>query len=142
MSQQMRLNGQCLCGDVKFTAEPLEPHVEVCHCIMCRRWSGGIFLGVNCGSSVEVEDDKSLKAFRSSEWGERLFCSTCGTSLFWRSVQDRMTVVSMQAFENPEPFALTKEIFIDEKPANYDFSNKTHHMTGKEFLASIGVEEA
>ncbi|PWU73731.1 aldehyde-activating protein [Ochrobactrum sp. POC9] len=136
-----RLNGQCLCGAVKFTATPVKMEMDVCHCSMCRQWSGGAFMAVNCGTSVEIEDEAALTTYSSSEWGERRFCSKCGSSLFWRGIHDGMTVVSMQAFAEPERFHFAEEIFIDNKPANYDFANDTHRMTGEEFLAALAAKQ-
>jgi hypothetical protein len=141
MGSVERLNGQCLCGAVKFTALPKKMEMDVCHCSICRRWSGGTFMAVNCGRSVEIEGEAALGIYVSSEWGERLFCSNCGSSLFWRDRNDGMTVVSMQAFDNPERFHFAEEIFIDNKPANYDFANRTHRMTGEEFLAATAAKQ-
>ena len=41
-------------------------------------------------------------------------------------------------------FAWVRQIFIDEKPAYYDFANKTHNMTGAEVFAQFapGGDEA
>lgn len=136
-----RLNGQCLCGAVKFTAVPAKMEMDVCHCSMCRRWSGGTFMAVMCDTSVQIENEAALGVYRSSEWGERLFCSTCGSSLFWRGVHDGKMAVSMQAFAEPERFHFAEEIFINNKPANYDFANDTHRMTGEEFLAALAAKQ-
>jgi hypothetical protein len=135
MSGGERLSGKCLCGAVRFTAAPEKAEMGVCHCGMCRRWTGGVFLGVNCGSTVKVEGKDNLGVYVSSDWGERCFCKKCGSTLFWRLQNGRMTVVSAQAFDNPADFAFTSEIFIDEKPANYAFANQTHKMTGAEVMA-------
>ena len=34
------LNGNCLCGAVTVTATPAEDHMHICHCDMCRAWTG------------------------------------------------------------------------------------------------------
>lgn len=129
--------GHCLCGAVRFTATPQRMDMGVCHCSMCRRWSGGTFMAVDCGSSVKVEDDSRLGIYTSSDWGERVFCKSCGTTLFWRMRDGSDTVVAAQAFEDPGAFSFASQIYIDEKPENYDFANETRKMTGPEFLAAI-----
>lgn len=141
MGVAKRLSGRCLCGSVTFVAEPKNADMGVCHCEYCRRWTGGVFMSVDCGTTVQIDNEAALSAYRSSEWGERLFCSTCGTSLFWRGVADGMTMVSMQAFENPGEFRFASEIFVDQKPANYDFANETYRMTRAEFLAAIAAQQ-
>jgi hypothetical protein len=131
------LKGQCLCGAVKFEATPSKPEMGVCHCSMCRRWSGGAWFGVDCGTSVKVEDAAQVGAYRASAWGERAFCKTCGSTLFWRMQDGSHSVVSAQAFDNPEQFAFVSEIYIDEQPGNYRFDNETRRMTSAEFLQAF-----
>jgi hypothetical protein len=45
------------------------------------------------------------------------------------------------AFDDPSPFALHAEIYIDDKPAAYDLAGEHPRMTGAEFLASLGLTE-
>ena len=130
-------NGQCLCGGVRFTAAPVKQEMGVCHCSMCRRWSGGVFMAVEC-EAVAVADDRHLGIYKSSEYGERCFCTTCGSTLFWRMQSGEGHVaVSLQAFEDPGQFAFTSEIFVDEQPSNYAFANKTKRITGEQFIAAF-----
>jgi hypothetical protein len=132
--------GQCLCGAVRFSAHVAKREIGVCHCSMCRRWSGGVFMGVEC-EDVSVENENALGIYSSSEWGERCFCKTCGSTLFWRSKDGSHTAVSVQAFENPASFSLVSQIYIDEKPDCYSFSQATQNMTGAEFIAMITSAE-
>jgi hypothetical protein len=129
--------GHCLCGAVRFKATPRREEMGVCHCGMCRRWSGGTFMAVDCGTSVEIEDDTRLGVYVSSDWGERVFCKSCGSTLFWRMRDGSDTVVSAQAFDEPADFRFVSEIFTDEQPPNYAFANDTRRMTGPEFIALV-----
>lgn len=131
------LKGHCLCGAVKFEAVPTGPTMGVCHCSMCRRWSGGVFMAVDCGASLKIEDESAVGVYHSSDWGDRCFCKTCGSTLFWRLRQGAHDVVAAQAFDDPGQFAFTSEIFVDDKPGNYAFANHTAKMTGAEFLATF-----
>lgn len=130
------LKGQCLCGAVAFEAAPEKLETGACHCSMCRRWSGGVFLAVEC-ASLEVADESALGIYKSSDWGERCFCKICGSTLFWRMQGGAHAAVSVQAFEQPEQFAFVSEIFVDEQPASYAFANKTKRMTGAEVIAAF-----
>ncbi|MEP9371708.1 GFA family protein [Mesorhizobium sp. KR1-2] len=141
MNETQRLTGRCLCGAVSFTAVPSKMEMDVCHCGMCRRWSGGAFMAIGCGKSVEIVDETDLGVYRSSEWGERAFCKKCGSSLFWRGVHDGSVAVSMQAFSEPERFNFVEEIFIDDKPANYAFANETRRLTGAEVVAAYAARQ-
>ena len=131
------LSGGCLCGAVRFTAAPRDHDIGACHCGMCRKWSAGPFLAIECGGTVKVENAENLGVYRSSDWAERCFCKKCGTPLFYRLVAQNMHFVSAEAFEDRKGYALTSQVFIDEKPAYYDFANKTHNMTGAEVFAAV-----
>lgn len=131
------LKGGCLCGAVRFSASPGAAEMGVCHCSMCRRWSGGTFMAVDCGDRVEFEKDGELGAYESSKWGERTFCKSCGSTLVWRTRDGKHSAVSAQAFDDPSIFKFVSEIFIDEKPDNYAFANETKKMTGAEIFAKF-----
>ncbi|HWV41148.1 GFA family protein [Pseudorhodoplanes sp.] len=137
-------SGGCLCGAVRFTATPANDDVGACHCSICRRWSAGPFMVRDCGTSLKIEDASKAGVYRSSEWAERGFCKTCGTTLYYRLIDKDMYFVSAEAFDDVKTLAFTSQVFIDEKPAYYDFANKTHNMTGAEVFALFapGGDEA
>ncbi len=132
-----RLSGGCLCGAVRFTAAPRDHELGACHCSMCRKWSAGPFLALECGGTVKVEDATNLGVYRSSEWAERCFCKQCGAVLFYRLVGKDFYAVSAESFDDRSGFAFTSQIFVDEKPSYYDFANKTKNMTGPEVFAAF-----
>nr|WP_276295235.1 GFA family protein [Notoacmeibacter marinus] len=108
----------------------------VCHCGMCRRWSGGVWMAVDA-ESVEYDSEDSIGVYDSSPWGQRLFCKSCGTTLSWRAKDGSVSVVSAQAFDDPSRFTFTGQIFIDDKPDNYAFANETKCQTGEQFMAMV-----
>ena len=134
------VSGGCLCGAVRFTAQAND-HVGACHCSMCRKWSAGPFFALECGGTVKVEDAAQLGVYRSSEWAERCFCKQCGTPLFYRLVGKDFYAVSAEAFDERGDFALVSQIFVDEKPAYYDFANKTKMQTGAEVFAAFAASQ-
>jgi hypothetical protein len=136
------MTGGCLCGAVRFSAAPNNRDVGACHCGMCRRWAAGPFLGLDCADTLKIDDDTNLGVYRSSEWAERCFCKKCGTPLFYRLVGRGLHVVSAEAFDDRQGFAFASQIFIDDKPAYYDFANKTHNMTGAEVFAAFSQPDA
>ena len=94
------MSGGCLCGAVRFTAAPRDHDIGACHCNMCRRWTAGPFLALECGGTVKIDDASDLGIYRSSEWAERGFCKRCGTPLFYRLVGKDFYVVSAEAFDD------------------------------------------
>lgn len=136
MSDSAKLECHCLCGSVRFTAKPVNDEMGACHCSKCRRWSGGVFLSVDCADTVEITKGDDLVFYSSSPWGERGFCKACGSTLMWRMADCSNYFVSAQAFDNPSQFRFVSEIFIDNKPDSYAFANDTSKMTEAEFLAA------
>ncbi len=132
----MNANGHCLCGAVTYTAEGVDTDMHSCHCGMCRRWSGGPAFAASVGS-VTFEGEENITRFDSSEWAERGFCNKCGTNLFYRLKEKDHYMMWMGTFDDPAPFKLAGEIYIDEKPAAYDLAGEHPRLTGEEFLASI-----
>lgn len=138
-----RLSGGCLCGAVRFTATPGKDEMGVCHCSFCRKWTGGVFMAVECGklSDLTIEGESDLGVYKSSDYGERVFCVKCGTNLMWRMADGSHTSVSAQAFDDPGRFRFVSEIFVDEQPDNYAFANDTRKMTGPEVFAFFAQQQ-
>lgn len=134
----MSHTGRCLCGACSFSARPAEDEAGVCHCGICRKWTGGINMAVSC-TDVTWNDDAPLKAYRSSDWAERVFCAECGSNLFWRALDGPSSdqVIALMAFDDPESFPVTRQIFIDEKPDTYALANSMTTMTGAEVMAQF-----
>ncbi len=133
----MSMTGRCLCGAVSYTAEDVQQHVHTCHCSMCRRWSGGAAFAASVGS-VTFEGEQHISRYDSSEWGARGFCHQCGSNLFFHVKPIDQYMLWVGTFDDSSGFSLTQEIYIDEKPAGYDFVGDHARLTGREFLASIG----
>lgn len=134
------LEGRCLCGQVMFTARPFGD-AGACHCKSCRRWSGGIFIGVQLAGAPRFANAAPLGIYQSSQWGERVFCRECGASLVWRTQDGHHQVASVQCFDEPWHFRLSTEIYIDEKPDSYALAGEHKTVTGAEVIAAVGKEE-
>ena len=139
------ISGRCLCGAVAFRAEGAKREIDVCHCSMCRRWGSGPFIGLGYDGDVSVTGADNIGVYKSSEWGERAFCKTCGTSLYWHLAGSDHYSFSVGTLDDDAGLALTLQIFIDEKPAYYDLANDTPKLTGAEavaaFTAGSGAEK-
>ena len=136
----MSANGGCLCGAVRFEAEDVSSELHACHCGMCRRWSGGPGLAVQAGS-VAFTGEEHIGRFDSSDWAERGFCMRCGTNLFYRLKEPDQYVLWLGTLDDQTPFALTGEIYVDEKPASYEIAGDHPRLTGEEFLASMNISD-
>lgn len=135
MSEQVDISGKCLCGAVTFTAQADSPHLGACHCSMCRKWTGGPLLEVECGISVQFEGEENIRVYDSSEWGERGFCSKCGSSLFYRVKENGSTGIAAGLIDNMSGFSMIAQVCIDDKPPYYSFAEKTREITCAEMFA-------
>lgn len=129
--------GRCLCGKVRFTAPKAETEVHVCHCAMCRRWTGGPEFAVSCGSRVTFDGAEHIRAYRSSDWAERAFCVECGSGLYYRLIENDEIIMNAGLFDDQDRFTLAGQIFVDEKPGWYDLANETPMKTGAEVVAEF-----
>ena len=98
-------------------------------------------MALDCGENVEIEAGDNLGVFRSSEWAERTFCTKCGTLIAWRLQEGGEYHLSAQLFEETTEYPLGLQVFIDEKPGNYNFAEKTAIMTGAEVFAAFAPPE-
>jgi hypothetical protein len=135
------MTGKCLCGAVKFTAEETPSMFGVCHCEMCRRWASGPLFAVGV-KSIAFDSEENIGRYHSSDWAERGFCKVCGTSLFYRIVENDHYIVSVGAFDDQDRWEFVSQIFTDEKPGFYDFANQTRMMTGPEVFAAFAKGES
>ena len=134
----MDRSGKCMCGAVVFTAKETREDVSACHCGMCRRWSGGIWLGVGT-KAIDWHRDETLETIQSSSWAERGFCSACGTSLFYRMTAEGehqgTTAVSLGCLDDTSGLKIEREWFIDAKPDAYALAGEHHQVTEAEAFA-------
>jgi hypothetical protein len=142
MSDKQEGKGSCLCGATRIVAKTMSKNVGACHCAMCRKWTGSPLLAADCGTDVSFEGTENITSFISSDWAERGFCSKFGSHLFYRLKENNQYFIPFGIFDNCEDLVFEHQIFIDEKPSFYCFSNETKNMTGAEFFAKFAPPKA
>ncbi len=116
------ITGHCLCNAVTITvAGAHDPRVGACHCRMCQRWSGGLFLCFKADvSAVTVTGD--VTSYRSSAFAERAFCPRCGSHLWFHDVADSGDPQSYELmpglFDAARNWPLRSEIYVDRALAS------------------------
>jgi hypothetical protein len=130
-------NGYCLCKKVRISIQPEKKVFDACHCGMCRRWGGGPALTVEGGKTIQFQGEEFISRYRSSAWAERGFCKNCGTHLFYHLKDANFYNFSLGIFDNASHFQFKVQIYIDSKPSNYAFANKTEEMTEAEVIAKF-----
>ena len=140
----MSTTGGCLCGAVRFTLDEAPTSYGACHCRMCRKFSGGIELGVQVNpDGIMWEGEDNLQTFASSEWAERGFCKVCGSSLFWRLTapgpMQGMLSLSGGALDSLDGMTFDTEVYIDHKPASHAFAGERKRMTEADVMAMVAA---
>ncbi len=139
MSETFEASGNCLCGAIHFIAKKTSNNMGVCHCGICRKWGGGPFMAVDCGTEVSFDGEENISVFNSSEWAERGFCEQCGSHLFYRLKESNQYIIPVGLFDDDKMFVFDHQVFIEEKPSFYYFANKTNDMTGAELFAQYAA---
>ncbi len=142
----MEKSGSCLCQAVRFNITNTPTRSGACHCSMCRKWTGGIYLGFQVKpEDVTFEGEDNIQTFTSSDWAERAFCKTCGSNLFYRVTAEGphqgLRHFGLGSLDDPAGMIMDEEIFIDEKPDAYSFAGETQKMTGAEVFALFAPPE-
>lgn len=131
-------SGKCLCGAITFTADQVEPEIDACHCRMCQRVSGGIFI-TTTARGLSFAGEEHISKYRSSDWAERAFCEKCGTHLYYRFLDTNEYEMCVGVFDDQSDFVLASEIFIDRKPDAYALAGDHPRLTEAETLEKYKI---
>ena len=105
----MRLDGGCLCGQVRYRLEARAGDgVDYCHCGQCRKASGApvtAWIQVPPGRFAITRGKP--QGYRSSDRGTRWFCPDCGGTLQMTDPQDRSVGVPLGSLDDPGALAPT-----------------------------------
>jgi len=129
------IEGACLCGDVRFRVRLPTLACAHCHCTMCQRGHGAGFVtwfSVPPKALDFVSGEDLLVRYKSSDHGERRFCSRCGSTLFCLSKHhpDRLDIV-----------LANMEGAIDRAPQlHIFFSDKAKWVVVEDGLPRLGGE--
>src|SRR5512139_539426 len=123
------MTGACLCKAVTFTANDVSPKFSACHCGMCRRWNGGAPYFAVAVAAVTFTGSEHIARYDSSAWAERGFCTRCGTHLFYLLKPAQRYLMSMGTFDDTTQFTMSREIFVDRKPAGYSLAGEHERWT-------------
>ena len=90
------MQGQCLCGGIRYEVTALEPKMGHCHCTMCRKFHGAAFATFG---EVKAENfrwllgQELLQSYVAENKTSRQFCKNCGSSLIFIAVDSDQSVI-------------------------------------------------
>lgn len=131
------MEGRCLCGAVTVTvAGDHDPRVGACHCRLCQRWSGGLFLAFDApAEAVTVMGE--VRRFRSSPFAERAFCPVCGSHLWFADVDEGSEPAEYELmpglFDEAHGWPLRSEVYSDRALASVRLEGEHPRKTRAEY---------
>ncbi|MBE3638023.1 GFA family protein [Mangrovicoccus sp. HB182678] len=126
-----------MCGAVRLTAVPRLDELHACHCETCRRWTGSAMIVVEVAPE-DLQAAGPVRSRASSDWAERAWCDDCGSPLWYHLTVPGHEFYAVSAGLFGETgLALTKEIYIDRKPAGYAFAGERIKLTKHEVEATF-----
>lgn len=152
--KDITLRGSCACGRITFesTAMPTETGTTICHCITCRKLSGGPFQTFTAIPSKEIvwydqevllrfeglpiDSPAGIKLLRLSDKADRPMCADCGSCLAMRyNYRPEQTYLALGCIdlENLHPSVLARlkpfeEIFCSQRASWFQSSAPCRHL--------------
>ena len=113
--------GQCLCGDVTFTAKDLSD-IWYCHCKQCQHLTG-LYIAAAGALREDIDIQGPIHWLPISEKSKSGQCKACGSYLFWD--MPTRTTISVLAGNIDDTTGLEPKghIFVSEKGAYYEITD-------------------
>jgi hypothetical protein len=116
-----KYTGQCACGAVKCEFDTDPTFIAVCHCLDCKKASGGeaaTFFGVPEDDFTLTGNPKSFHYVAQSGKGlDRNFCPDCGAKLFTNNLEGfpGMIFVTIGSLDNAKGVKPAVEMFTKRR---------------------------
>jgi hypothetical protein len=115
-SRRAVLSGGCQCGAVRYALYAETSSADICHCRMCQKAVGNLFMGVAGVPERAFAWTKGEPAvFRSSSVAERGFCPDCGTPLTFRYLARDEINVTLGSLDEPGQVKPTRQYGIESR---------------------------
>ncbi len=113
------LKGHCNCGAVSFTINMDLKDIYVCHCSICRRWTGNNGVAVSIVPNNKFEWSSGRQEVVSwqkpnADW-QSWFCRNCGSSLPGKNDEMNMFVPVGLLGAGAENLEVSHHIWVESK---------------------------
>jgi len=114
----MKIEGGCLCGNVRYSADAEPAFVGVCHCKNCQKASGTAFRVVLAVPKPALSVQGTLKTFNDrGDTGKTLyrrFCPECGSAILTEAeVMPDLTIIMAGTLDDASWVKPGMEIYCD-----------------------------
>lgn len=117
-----KYTAQCACGAVKFEFEKDPDFIANCHCLGCKKASGGemaTFFGVPQDDFTLISGSPKKRRYiaESGKSLDRNFCGECGARLFTTDLESfpGLVFVMLGSLDRPELIAPKLEMFTKRR---------------------------
>ena len=114
----MKIEGGCLCGKVRYSADVEPTFVGVCHCTNCQKGTGSAFSVVVAVPTPALTVQGTLETFTgrgdSGKATYRRFCPACGSALIDEAeIMPNVTMIMAGTLDDASWVKPASEIFCD-----------------------------
>ncbi|WP_299981706.1 GFA family protein [uncultured Pseudoteredinibacter sp.] len=121
-----KLQGSCLCGQVRFTvAEPFL-YAGYCHCTMCRKASAAVGTAVAAVSPKQFQITAGaggLKSYQRSEKTHSYFCGSCSSMVYGQKPETGVLHIRMGLLDDEPSEQPQAHIFVASKAGWYSIQD-------------------
>jgi hypothetical protein len=126
MNDPRPFEGGCLCGAIRYRATAAPVRGVMCHCPQCRKHSGApalAFVHFPVQSFTWLRGEP--KRYQSSEFAQRGFCPTCGSTLSMHEeiLADRM-LVTVGSLDEPARVHIDDHVWTKDRVPWFDTTDK------------------
>ena len=115
MSDEMRVDGACYCGEVTVNGTVSSDKIVACHCTDCQKFSGAPFRAVAVMSAEQVAISGAVKEYLkiADSGNERVqgFCGNCGSQIYAADPAKTLLMVHTGLLSQNDQLAPAKHIF-------------------------------
>jgi len=128
------ITGRCECGEIQFEVDGKIQDYSHCHCSQCRRLHGAAyatFAGVLRDEFRFVSGESGVSRYASSDKNDRLFCSTCGSTILVDSAPyPEYLYLSMSALDGDPDCPEGYHIYVDSKAPWHEIRDNLKQFAG------------
>ena len=115
MTSKTPYYGQCLCGDIQYKVDKIEPQMAHCHCIACRKFHGAAFSTFGEAKKENfhwIKGENQLKSFTAENGAVRQFCQNCGSSMTFAASKKVTDIIEFSLGTLDSPIDLQPDIHV------------------------------
>jgi hypothetical protein len=110
-----RLNGSCLCGEVRYTVDDEFQYALICHCSQCRRATGSAFKPFGGIEREKLKVTSGTIRIYGDVMTHDAHCKNCGSLLYSIVQEGTRAHVTYGTLIDPPTLAPQAHIFVSSK---------------------------